>query len=47
MREPRPYRAARPAQAAEAELRAEVTAGRIDADAAEAVLSAAGWDWRY
>jgi HD-GYP domain-containing protein (c-di-GMP phosphodiesterase class II) len=42
MREPRPYRAARPAQAAEAELRAEVTAGRIDADAAEAVLSAAG-----
>jgi HD-GYP domain-containing protein (c-di-GMP phosphodiesterase class II) len=42
MREPRPYRAALPAQAAAAELRAEVTAGRIDADAAEAVLSAAG-----
>jgi len=42
MREPRPYRAALPAEGAAAELRAEVRAGRIDADAAEAVLSAAG-----
>jgi HD-GYP domain-containing protein (c-di-GMP phosphodiesterase class II) len=42
MRGPRPYRAALPAEAAAAELRAEVKAGRIDADAAEAVLSAAG-----
>jgi HD-GYP domain-containing protein (c-di-GMP phosphodiesterase class II) len=42
MREPRPYRPARPAPEAAAELRAEVTAGRMDADAAEAVLSVAG-----
>ena len=42
MREPRPYRPARPAPEAAAELRAEVTAGRLDADAAEAVLSVAG-----
>ena len=42
MREPRPYRPALPASAAAAELRAEVAAGRIDPDAAEAVLSAAG-----
>ncbi len=42
MREPRPYRAALPAAGAAAELRAEVRAGRIDGDAAEAVLSAAG-----
>lgn len=42
MREPRPYRAAlRPDQAA-SELRAEVVAGRLDADAVEAVLGAAG-----
>jgi HD-GYP domain-containing protein (c-di-GMP phosphodiesterase class II) len=42
MREPRPHRAARPAGAAATELRAEVTAGRLDPDAAEAVLAAAG-----
>jgi DNA-binding NarL/FixJ family response regulator len=42
MCEPRPHRAAlSPAQAA-AELRAEVRAGRIDGEAAEAVLGAAG-----
>jgi DNA-binding CsgD family transcriptional regulator len=42
MREPRPHRAARSAVAAAAELRAEVSAGRIDPGAAEAVLAAAG-----
>ena len=42
MREPRPYREARSADEAAAELRAEVRAGRLDADAAEAVLGAAG-----
>jgi HD-GYP domain-containing protein (c-di-GMP phosphodiesterase class II)/predicted DNA-binding protein (UPF0251 family) len=42
MREPRPYRAALTPDAAAAELRREVTAGRLDADAVEAVLSAAG-----
>jgi HD-GYP domain-containing protein (c-di-GMP phosphodiesterase class II) len=42
MREPRPYRPARPAPEAAAQLRAEVTAGRMDADAVEAVLSVAG-----
>ena len=42
MREARPYRAALPADAAASELRAEVKAGRMDADAVEAVLSAAG-----
>ena len=42
MREPRPYRPARPAHDAAAELRAEVKAGRLDADAVEAVLGAAG-----
>ncbi len=42
MREPRPHREARePAQAAR-ELRREVGAGRIDAQAADAVLAAAG-----
>jgi DNA-binding NarL/FixJ family response regulator len=42
MTELRPHRSARtPAQAA-AELRAEVTAGRLDADAVDAVLRAAG-----
>jgi HD-GYP domain-containing protein (c-di-GMP phosphodiesterase class II) len=42
MTEPRPYREAmRPGAAAEA-LRAEIRAGRIDADAANAVLTAAG-----
>ena len=42
MREPRPHRAALSAEAAAAELRAEVKAGRLDADAVEAVLGAAG-----
>src|SRR5919204_1556780 len=42
MREPRPQRPARGAEEAAAELRAEVKAGRLDADAAEAVLGAAG-----
>jgi DNA-binding NarL/FixJ family response regulator len=42
MREPRPYRAARPAQDAAAELQADVRAGRLDADAVGAVLEAAG-----
>jgi HD-GYP domain-containing protein (c-di-GMP phosphodiesterase class II) len=42
MREPRPHRDARAADDAAAELRAEVRAGRLDGDAAEAVLSAAG-----
>jgi len=42
MREPRPYRAARPADEAATELRAEVRSGRLDGDAVEAVLSAAG-----
>jgi HD-GYP domain-containing protein (c-di-GMP phosphodiesterase class II) len=42
MREPRPHRPARPPEEAAAELRREVKAGRLDADAAEAVLGAAG-----
>jgi HD-GYP domain-containing protein (c-di-GMP phosphodiesterase class II) len=42
MREPRPYRDARSADDAAALLRGEVRAGRLDADAAEAVLGAAG-----
>jgi HD-GYP domain-containing protein (c-di-GMP phosphodiesterase class II) len=42
MREPRPHRPARPAGDAAAELRAEVRAGRLDAEAVEAVLGAAG-----
>jgi HD-GYP domain-containing protein (c-di-GMP phosphodiesterase class II) len=42
MREPRPHRAARSAADAAAELRAEVSAGRMNPDAAEAVLAAAG-----
>jgi HD-GYP domain-containing protein (c-di-GMP phosphodiesterase class II) len=42
MREPRPYREPRTADDAGAELRAEVKAGRLDADAVEAVLAAAG-----
>jgi HD-GYP domain-containing protein (c-di-GMP phosphodiesterase class II) len=42
MCEPRPYREARPPDEAAAELRAEVRAGRLDGDAAEAVLEAAG-----
>src|SRR5207249_6009437 len=42
MREPRPHRPARSAEEAAAELRADVKAGRHDADAVEAVLGAAG-----
>jgi HD-GYP domain-containing protein (c-di-GMP phosphodiesterase class II) len=42
MREPRPHRAARTPADAAAQLRAEVKAGRLDGDAAEAVLGAAG-----
>ncbi len=42
MREPRPYRPARPAVEAAEELRAEVKAGRLEGDAVEAVLGAAG-----
>jgi HD-GYP domain-containing protein (c-di-GMP phosphodiesterase class II) len=42
MREPRPHRAARSADDSAAGLRAEVRAGRLDAEAVEAVLGAAG-----
>jgi len=42
MREPRPYRPGRPADEAAGELRADVRAGRLDAEAVEAVLLAAG-----
>jgi HD-GYP domain-containing protein (c-di-GMP phosphodiesterase class II) len=42
MREPRPHRPERSADRAAAELRADVKAGRLDADAAEAILGAAG-----
>jgi HD-GYP domain-containing protein (c-di-GMP phosphodiesterase class II) len=42
MLEPRPHREARPAADAATELRDEVRAGRLDGDAVEAVLSAAG-----
>jgi len=42
MREPRPYRPARSAGEAAAELRAEVRAGRLDGAAVDAVLEAAG-----
>lgn len=42
MREPRPHRPARSAAEAATELRADVKAGRHDADAVEAVLGAAG-----
>ena len=42
MREPRPYREALAPDEAAAQLRAEVRAGRLDADAVEAVLGAAG-----
>ncbi len=42
MREPRPHRPARSAEEASAELRADVRAGRLDAEAVEAVLGAAG-----
>ncbi len=42
MREPRPHREARSTDDAAAELRNEVKAGRLDADAVDAVLAAAG-----
>jgi HD-GYP domain-containing protein (c-di-GMP phosphodiesterase class II) len=42
MREPRPYRDALSAEQAAVELRNEVKAGRLDSDAVEAVLGAAG-----
>jgi HD-GYP domain-containing protein (c-di-GMP phosphodiesterase class II) len=42
MREPRPHRPARPADEAAAELRADAKAGRLDPEAVEAVLGAAG-----
>jgi HD-GYP domain-containing protein (c-di-GMP phosphodiesterase class II) len=42
MREPRPYREPFTAEASARELRADVRAGRLDADAVEAVLGAAG-----
>ena len=42
MREPRPHRPARPADEAAAELRADAKAGRLDPDAVETVLGAAG-----
>lgn len=42
MTEPRPHRPAITAKQATAELRADVRAGRLDADAVDAVLSAAG-----
>jgi DNA-binding CsgD family transcriptional regulator len=42
MCEPRPHRPARSAENAAAELRAEVKAGRYDAEAVAAVLGAAG-----
>jgi HD-GYP domain-containing protein (c-di-GMP phosphodiesterase class II) len=42
MREPRPHRPERSAGDAAAELRADVKAGRLDAEAVEAVLGAAG-----
>jgi HD-GYP domain-containing protein (c-di-GMP phosphodiesterase class II) len=42
MREPRPHRPPRTADEAATELRAEVRAGRLDGDAVEAVLGAAG-----
>jgi HD-GYP domain-containing protein (c-di-GMP phosphodiesterase class II) len=42
MREPRPHRPPLPAEAAAAELRAEVRAGRMDGELVDAVLKAAG-----
>jgi HD-GYP domain-containing protein (c-di-GMP phosphodiesterase class II) len=42
MREPRPHRAPLSAEAAATELRADVKAGRLDPDAVDAVLAAAG-----
>jgi DNA-binding CsgD family transcriptional regulator len=42
MREPRPHREPRKADSAAGELRADVRAGRLESDAVEAVLAAAG-----
>ena len=42
MTEPRAHRAARPESEADAELRSEVRAGRLDGDAVNSVLKAAG-----
>ncbi|HEX9504499.1 MAG TPA: HD domain-containing phosphohydrolase [Acidimicrobiia bacterium] len=42
MREPRPYRDPRPADDAATELRTDVRSGRLESDAVEAVLAAAG-----
>jgi HD-GYP domain-containing protein (c-di-GMP phosphodiesterase class II) len=42
MREPRPHRPARSPDAAAAELRTDAKAGRLDTEAVEAILSAAG-----
>jgi DNA-binding NarL/FixJ family response regulator len=42
MREPRPYRPAHSPEEAASELRADVKAGRLDAEAVEAVLGTAG-----
>jgi HD-GYP domain-containing protein (c-di-GMP phosphodiesterase class II) len=42
MRSPRPYRPALEAEAAEAELRRDVEEGRLDTEAVDAVLAAAG-----
>jgi HD-GYP domain-containing protein (c-di-GMP phosphodiesterase class II) len=42
MREPRPYRPARSGEEAARELRSEVEAGRLDGEAVDAVLAAAG-----
>src|SRR4051794_3668848 len=42
MTEPRPHRAALPAETAASELRVEVRSGRLDGDAVAAVLKAAG-----
>jgi HD-GYP domain-containing protein (c-di-GMP phosphodiesterase class II) len=42
MREPRPYREALTADAAEKQMRTEVRAGRLDAEAVDAVLAAGG-----
>jgi HD-GYP domain-containing protein (c-di-GMP phosphodiesterase class II) len=42
MREPRPYRPARPVEDAAAQMRIEVRAGRLDGAAVDAVLEAAG-----
>jgi HD-GYP domain-containing protein (c-di-GMP phosphodiesterase class II) len=42
MREPRPHRPARSGEDAAAELRRDVRAGRLDGDAVDAVLTAAG-----